>query len=446
MQQEARIDRQARLSFAGISAETTQVLSEFWHIAKPQLPTILDGFYRHVATVPDLARRLGTDVVRLKSAQGSHWERLFSGRFDDEYFDSVRHIGLVHNRIGLEPRWYIGGYNFVLSALTDLAIRTYRLRPGKAQAAIRAANAAVMLDMDVAISVYQDSLLTDRAARGVRVDALLQVFEGKAADMVAHVAAAASQLQATAQTMAGIGQAANRQTSDMATAAEQASGNVQTVAASAEQLSASVNEISRQVAQSAKIAGRAVEDADRTNDTVRRLAEAAQRIGAVVNLISQIAGQTNLLALNATIEAARAGDAGKGFAVVAAEVKNLAAQTAKATDEIGDQVGRIQASVREAVSSIQAIGATIGEMHEIATAIAVAVEEQGAATQEIARSVQEAAQGTQAVASNIDGISQSVAQTNGVAEEVLGAATGLTDQSNLLNAEVRRFVSDLKAA
>ena len=153
------------------------------------------------ADVPDLARRLGTDVVRLKSAQGSHWERLFSGRFDDEYFDSVRHIGLVHNRIGLEPRWYIGGYNFVLSALTDLAIRTYRLRPGKAQAAIRAVNAAVMLDMDVAISVYQDSLLTDRAARGVRVDALLQVFEGKAADMVAHVAAAASQLQATAQTI-----------------------------------------------------------------------------------------------------------------------------------------------------------------------------------------------------------------------------------------------------
>jgi methyl-accepting chemotaxis protein len=233
-----------------------------------------------------------------------------------------------------------------------------------------------MLDMDIAISVYQEALLSDRAERGKKIDNILTEFEQTTSGMVGRVAAAATELQATAESMTGIAGMTTQQATNVAAAAEEASVNVQTVAVATEELAASIAEISRRVAQSADIAGKAVEDTRRTDKVVQALAEGAQKIGDVVGLISSIAGQTNLLALNATIEAARAGDAGKGFAVVASEVKNLATQTAKATEEISRQIAQIQAATKEAVGSIQGIGARISEVSEIAAAIAAAVEKQ----------------------------------------------------------------------
>jgi methyl-accepting chemotaxis protein len=218
------------------------------------------------------------------------------------------------------------------------------------------------------------------------------------------------------------------------------------VAAAAEELSSSITEISRQVAQSARVAGRALEDARRTDAVVQALADNAQKIGEVVGLISNIAGQTNLLALNATIEAARAGDAGKGFAVVASEVKSLATQTAKATEDISRQISQIQTATKEAVISIQGIGTTIGEISEIAAAIAAAVEQQGAATKEIARNVQQAASGTQEVSANIVGVSQGANETGAAANQVLGAAGELSRQAEQLRTEVGHYISGVNAA
>ena len=180
--------------------------------------------------------------------------------------------------------------------------------------------------------------------------------------------------------------------------------------------------------------------------SVQSLADAAQKIGEVVKLIADIAGQTNLLALNATIEAARAGEAGKGFAVVASEVKNLATQTAKATEDITAQVNAIQAATKDSVQAISGIGKTIGEINQIATAIASAVEEQGAATQEIARNVQQAAQGTHQVSANIGGVTAATGQTGQAASEVLGAADGLSKQAAALQAEIETFVVAIRAA
>jgi methyl-accepting chemotaxis protein len=221
---------------------------------------------------------------------------------------------------------------------------------------------------------------------------------------------------------------------------------VQTVAAAAEELASSISEISRQVAQSAKVADKALDDAKRTDTVVQALADSANKIGEVVGLISNIAGQTNLLALNATIEAARAGDAGKGFAVVASEVKNLATQTGKATDDISRQITQIQIATKEAVDSIRGISATISEISQIAAAIAAAVEEQGSATQEIARNVQEAASGTQEVSSNIVGVSQGANDTGSAAGEVLSAAGDLSRQAEQLRAEVGQYIDGVKAA
>ena len=285
-----------------------------------------------------------------------------------------------------------------------------------------------------------------KGKRAARLDDLTHGFEDRIGGLVGLVASAATQLQTTARSMTGTAGETTQQAANVAAAAEEASVNVQTVASAAEELAASIVEISRQVAQSAKVAGKAVEDAKRTDVVVRALAEGAQKIGEVVGLISNIAGQTNLLALNATIEAARAGDAGKGFAVVASEVKSLATQTAKATEDIGRQIAQIQASTHEAVTSIQGIGATIGEVSEIAAAIAAAVEEQGAATQEIARNVQQASAGTLAVTTNIAGVGEGANNTGAAATEVLGAAGALTRQAEELHGAVSRFILEVKTA
>ncbi len=387
-------DLATRTRFIGLDPASCALLTAFWPAIEPELPAVLNGFYQHVMTIPSLRKLVGDQLPRLKQAQMAHWRRLFSGRFDAAWLSGVRSIGQVHHKIGLEPRWYIGGYAYVLNRLIGLALRTHRWSPGKLAPLIGALNAAVMLDMDIAISACQQALLEEQAQRAERLDALLRAFEGKTAGLVAMVASAATQLEATARTMSATTGDTTTQAANVAAAVETASVNVQTVASAAEELSASVGEIARQVTQSSQIADRAVADANRTDRIVKTLAEGAQKIGEVVSLISAIAGQTNLLALNATIEAARAGDAGKGFAVVAAEVKGLANQTAKATDDIRQQVAQIQVATKEAVTAIESIAHTIGELSQIATAIASAVEEQGAATQEIARNVQEAATAT----------------------------------------------------
>jgi methyl-accepting chemotaxis protein len=271
-------------------------------------------------------------------------------------------------------------------------------------------------------------------------------FEASVKDVVQGVSAAATQMQSNAQAMSATAEQTSRQSTAVAAASEEASTNVQTVASASEELSASITEISRQVSQSARIAGQAVEEAERTNKSVQGLAEAVQKIGDVVKLINDIAGQTNLLALNATIEAARAGEAGKGFAVVASEVKSLATQTAKATEDIASQINAIQGATRHSVEAIAGIGKTITEINSIATTIASAVEEQGAATQEISRNVQEASKGTSEVSSNISGVTQAASETGQAAGQVLGAASALSKQSETLRREVDRFLGQIRAA
>ncbi|HEY1722509.1 MAG TPA: methyl-accepting chemotaxis protein [Magnetospirillaceae bacterium] len=285
-----------------------------------------------------------------------------------------------------------------------------------------------------------------KEARATRVDALTKSFDVSVNGVMGHVADQATQMTAAAQSLNATAEESTRQASVVATASEEASANVQTVASATEELSSSIAEISRQVAQSSRVAASAVSEAEKANRMVQGLADASQKIGAVVKLITDIANQTNLLALNATIEAARAGDAGKGFAVVAAEVKNLANQTAKATEEIGGQIASVQGATKDAVEAIQAIGSTISEINGIASTIASAVEEQSAATKEIARNVEQAAQGTQEVSSNITGVHQAANDTGSAASQVLASASELASQSDDLKMLVSGFLSDIKAA
>jgi len=285
-----------------------------------------------------------------------------------------------------------------------------------------------------------------RIARATRVNELTQAFDNSISNVLRSVSSASTELQATASSMTATAEETSSQATAVAAATEEASTNVQTVAAASEELASSVTEIGRQVAQSAAIAQKAVEEADRTNVTVQGLYDGAASIGDVVKLINDIASQTNLLALNATIEAARAGEAGRGFAVVASEVKSLAEQTAKATEQIGAQISAIQNSSSEAVTAIKGITSTINEMNEIASAIASAVEEQGSATQEIARNVQQAAAGTSEISANVVGVQQAAGDTGAAAHQVLQASGELSKQSETMRGEVEAFLNNIKAA
>ncbi|APO55022.1 methyl-accepting chemotaxis protein [Bradyrhizobium diazoefficiens] len=271
-------------------------------------------------------------------------------------------------------------------------------------------------------------------------------FEAAIGEIVETVSSAATELEASASTLSSTAGRAQELATVVAAGSEEASTNVHSVASAAEEMSSSVHEIGRQVQDSTRIASEAVSQAHATTERVSELSRAASRIGDVVELINAIAGQTNLLALNATIEAARAGEAGRGFAVVASEVKALAEQTAKATGEIGQQVGGIQAATQESVGAISEISGTIARLSEISSAIAAAVEQQRAATQEIARNVQQAANGTQQVSSNVGDVQRGASETGSASSQVLSAAQMLSRDSNRLKLEVGKFLNSVRAA
>jgi methyl-accepting chemotaxis protein len=439
-----------RLEYLNIDHAARGLLRDFLPILECEIDSILDFFYSHIEKYPNL-REMFRDKGRIahaKEEQIKHWRRMFSGDFDEDYLNSVQAIGRTHNKLGLEPNWYIGGYALITGRIHAVAIRhCHRTISSPAQrehltSLIQAIDTAVLLDMELVISVYLEekskdhqSYLSDLATR----------FEASFASVTQQVRDTAHELSRNADSLDVSAETLSEKATLAATTASQTSANVQTVASATEQMSASIAEITSQVSHSsneAKEAGSAVENA---LEVVRNLSGAAEEIAGVVNLIQDIAEQTNLLALNATIEAARAGEAGKGFAVVAGEVKSLAQQTARATEGITLQVGEIKAATGETGRAIDRINEAITRVQEVSQAIAGAVEEQNAVTSEISRSVQEASGGTRHVTDAAGQVTVEAQGTRSASANVSSAASELLTNMAQLNEESRKFLNLINA-
>lgn len=376
--EQINMQRNERLSFLQIDEETQQRTRELKPMLVSALPPVLERFYRHIVSVSKLQNMVGdeSNIARLKELQTRHWQCLFEARFDAEYMQQVTRIGETHMHAGLEPQWYMAGYCFVLNRLIEIAIKRNIWRPWRIVPAINAIIKVIFLDMELAVSIYN------------------KTTQQNALEHLENTNQSLSKLSSSMQDIGG--------------SAEEMSSSVNTIASAIEEMSASLLEVAKGAGQAASIAQRAESNARKTHEIVDQLGLAAKEIGKVIDVINSIASQTNLLAINATIEAASAGDAGKGFAVVANEVKELAKQSANATDDIRARIDVIQSSTLAAVNAISEISEVIGELNQINNSIASAVEQQTATTNEISNSMGGAALAARTVSGSVNHVGDTV--------------------------------------
>jgi methyl-accepting chemotaxis protein len=445
-------DLSKRLSLFALSKADIDLLREQGEFARNRLPKLLDQWHGRFAAFPEIQSALMNPAVHEVRVQ--HWVRVAAGRFDDGFMDSARRLAQAFYDNGV-PAFSVAICHHTVTSGIKAALALDADAPGalgallgRREAARKTALAAALdkaawLDLEILLETYA---VAERESKRRAMAAVAEAFERKVLRVVDGVAASGRQVE---QAVGSLVQTATRTTEAseaVAAAAEQSAQSVSQVAASAEQLGQSIHEIAVQVTGSRDVAVQAVDHAKGTAATVGSLVGAVERIGVVVDLISNIAKQTNLLALNATIEAARAGEHGKGFAVVANEVKQLANQTAKATEEITAQITGMQAVAAETVGAIGSIQDIIARISSATVAIGAAIEEQSASTGEIARSTQEASAGNQEVNRLIAGVHDDATGTADVAR-ALSASTGeLTGQAAALRAAVDEFLAEIRAA
>ncbi len=432
----------ARIALTGLSAEDCALLPAAYRLIASELDAVLDDFYAAAAADPELAALVGGQVPRLKAAQRAHWEEIFTGRFDEDYLERATAIGRAHHRIGLKPEWYASGYTRILARLSSLLIRACRWNAGRAAALVAAVEKAILIDMEIAISVYIEA---SEATVGRRLNETADAIVAEIAGAIEQAERRAQDVRQLTETMSAAASGMTAQAESAKDAAGATSERITATASATEQLSASIKEIAGVTHRSGETADRAAATAGEAAATIQALSDAVGKITGVVGLISEVAQQTNMLALNATIEAARAGAAGKGFAVVASEVKQLAGQTARATGEITTHIAGIEQATGAAVTAVREVVESVRAIREGTASVAAAVEQQAAATGEISANVAAVRDQTAGVSGNVVEVLRASATAARQTEEVRAAFSRMEGDVQLLSTQVNGILHRLRA-